>query len=196
MQFHRIPFLTTEILSLLIPKMTGLKILGIYNCQLIHVGETIKLLNIIKTDKLLDRENHISLDFSPNYHLGPVEEPGNPYSLGSYGVTWDNWNHDTTISVWALVARIVPQARSQGVDFESEHTAFRQWLERSPCHKVGETLATMIDPSRSLVEIAAMVNYRRTQGNSAKLEQCNRPNGKSWSVLALIISFSSCANYV
>jgi len=131
--------------------------------------------NLIKTDKLLDKENQISLDFSPNYHLGPLEEPGNPYSVGSYGVTWDNWNYDTTLSVWALVARIVPQARNQGVDFESKHTAFRQWLEKSPCHEVGETLATMMDLTKFQAEIAAMVNYWCTQGNPERLEQCNRP---------------------
>ena len=160
--------------------MRNLRILGIYNCQLIHVGETMKLLDIIKIDKPLERENQVALDFFPNFHLGPVEEPGDPYSVGSYGVTWDNWNYDTTIAVWCLAIQIITKARSQGVDFESKHTMFRQWLEKGPCHKVGETIKTFMSPNSSLELIAAMVSYRRTQGNIKRLIQCNRRDGINW----------------
>ena len=180
LQLHRIPFLTTDLLSLLIPKMRNLKILGIYNCQLIHVGETMKLLDIIKTDRVLEKENQVSLDFFPNFHLGPVEEPGNPYSVGSYGVTWDNWNFDTCRALWCLVIQILFKARSQGIDLESKHTMFRQWMEKGPCHKVEETIATIMNPESSLEVIAAMINYRRTQGKVERLNQCNRPDGTRW----------------
>ena len=160
--------------------MRNLQVLGIYNCQLIHVGETMKLLDIIRIDKPLERENQVALDFFPNFHLGPVEEPGNPYSVGSYGVTWDNWNYDTTIAVWCLAIQIFTKARSQGIDFESKHTMFRQWLEKGPCHKVGETIKTFMSPNSSLELVAAMVSYRRTQGKINRLIQCNRPDGINW----------------
>jgi hypothetical protein len=193
LQLHRVPFLTTDLLSLLIPKMRNLKILGIYKCQLIHVGETMKLLDIIKTDRPLERENQVSLDFYPNFHLGPVEEPGNPYSVGAYGVTWDNWNFDTTRAVWCLVIQIIPKARSQGIDFESKHSMFRQWMEHGPCHEIEETIAAFMTPPahdedeskekamnfETLKKIAAMVNYRRTGGKIEKLKQVNRLGGGS-----------------
>ncbi|PMD20946.1 hypothetical protein NA56DRAFT_540642, partial [Hyaloscypha hepaticicola] len=182
LQLHRIPFLTTELLELLIPKMRNLQVLGIYNCQLIHVGEAMKLLDIIKIDKPLERENQVALDFFPNFHVGPVEEPGNPYSVGSYGVTWDNWNYDTTIAVWCLVIQIITKARSQGIDFESKHTMFRQWLEKGPCHKIKETIRTFMSPESSLELIAAMVSYRRTQGKINRLIQCNRLDGINWAI--------------
>jgi hypothetical protein len=181
LQLHRVPFLTTELLGLLIPKMRNLRILGIYKCQLIHVGETMKLLDVIKTDRPLERENQISLDFYPNFHLGPVEEPGNKYSVGAYGVTWDNWNFDTTRAVWCLVIQIIPKARSQGVDFESKHTMFRQWMEKGPCHKIEETIAAFMNPdesSENLKKVAAMINYRRTKGKVGMLTQHNRPGGQ------------------
>jgi hypothetical protein len=154
--------------------------LGIYKCQLIHVGETMKLLDIIRTDRPLERENQVSLDFYPNFHLGPVAVPGNPYSVGAYGVTWDNWNIDTTRAVWCLMVQIIPKARSQGIDFESKHTMFRQWMEKGPCHKIEETIALFMKPDDSienLKKIAAMINYRRTQGKVEKLKQVNRPGG-------------------
>jgi hypothetical protein len=186
LQLHRVLFLTTEILGLLIPKMRTLRVLGVYKCQLIHVGETMKLLDIIKTDRPLERENQVSLDFYPNFHLGPIDEPGSPYSVGAYGVTWDNWNFDTTRAVWCLMIQIIPKARSQGIDFESEHTMFRQWMEKGPCHKIEETIAAFMTPPDpqnpeenidNLKRIAAMVNYRRTGGKVEELSQFNRPRG-------------------
>ncbi|KAE9368502.1 hypothetical protein N431DRAFT_414971 [Stipitochalara longipes BDJ] len=191
LQLHRVPFLTTELLGLLIPKMRNLKILGVYKCQLIHVGETMKLLDVIKRDKPLERENKVSLDFYPNFHLGPADELGSPYCVGAYGVTWDNWNFDTTRAVWCLVLQIIPKARSQGIDFESKHTMFRQWLEKGPCHEIEETIKTFMTPPELtnnhaenkknnrdyLKKVAAMVNYRRTGGDVRMLEQHNRPGG-------------------
>jgi hypothetical protein len=190
LQLHRIPFLTTELLALMVPKMRNIKILGIYKCPLIHVGETMKLLDVIKTDRPLERENQVSLDFYPNFHLGPSDDPGNPYCVGSYGVTWENWNFDTTRAVWCLMIQIIPKARSQGIDFESKHTVFRQWMEKGPCHKIEETISTFMNPPKPtddkekdkknridhLKKVAAMVNYRRTGGDVRMLEQHNRPN--------------------
>ncbi|KAL2063477.1 hypothetical protein VTL71DRAFT_5282 [Oculimacula yallundae] len=68
LQIHRIHFLTPQLLNLLIPKMTNLKVLGIYQCQLLPVTEIFRLLDIIKTDRPLGRENQISLDFYPTWH--------------------------------------------------------------------------------------------------------------------------------
>jgi len=181
-QFHRVPFLTTQLLAVLIPKMWKLEVLGIYKCQLINVGDTLRLLEIIRTRSSV-KKNQISFDFFPNYHVGPPEEPGNPYSVGSYGVTWDNWDNDTCLSVWCLVSKILPQAREQGIDFESQHTAFRQWLEMSPCREIGETikaLGTLQNPHPSLPAIAAMIDYRNTMGYPSGLCRPNKPNGWNW----------------
>jgi len=134
------------------------------------------------------KHHRLSFDFFPNYHVGPAEDPGNPYAVGSYGVTWDNWNTDTCLSVWCLVSRILPQARAQGIDFESDHTAFRQWLEMSPCREVGETLKALRhlqEPHPCLPAVAAMVNYRETLGKPKKLAKNNKPNDWQWYVSAL-----------
>jgi hypothetical protein len=71
---------------------------------------------------------------------------------------------------------------------------FRQWLEKSPCHKVGDTIDKLMNPPKPetdppnpakdeenylqyLKEVAAMVNYRRTGGEVSALKQHNRPGG-------------------
>lgn len=189
LQLHRIPYLTTDVLSLIIPPMRNLKVLGIYKCPLIHVGDTLKLLEIIQVDKPLEKKNQISLDFYPNYHQGPIPFPGNKYHQGTYGVTWDNWNGDTRLAVWQLASIIIPQAIEQKQDFLSKHTMFRQWLDTSPCWRVAETLATLqVHPgdTRSQYEIdedfVVMVDFPNTGGSKTKFksDRPNCPEGWEW----------------
>ncbi len=151
---------------------------------MIHFGETMKLLEIIKTDRPLERENQIYLDFYPLYHQGPIEIPGANSFVGNFGVTWDNWNGNTIIAVWALISRIIPQARKQGVDFESKHTMFRQWLEKSPCWKVEDTLNAIMDPKYDPATLAALVDCSNPdhRGSVGKFKGPigNRPHGWEW----------------
>ena len=147
LQLHRVPFLTTDVLKLLIPKMRNLNALGIYSCQLIHLGEAMKLIDIIKTDRPLEKENQVILDFFPTFHLGPCDDITNEYYTGSYGVTWDNCDYPTDRAVWCQVFQILTKARLQGQDFESKHTMIRQWLEKGPCHEVEGTIKALVTPT-------------------------------------------------
>jgi hypothetical protein len=120
--------------------MRKLKVLGIYRCELIHVGDTMKLLEIIGTNRIKNgRNNNAALDFYPRFHIGPRHTVDNQFS-GSYGVTWDNSSLDTRLAVWQLLTRVIPEAKKQGVDLTSSGTAFRKWLDQGPCRKVGETI--------------------------------------------------------
>ncbi|KAH8679834.1 hypothetical protein BGZ60DRAFT_554388 [Tricladium varicosporioides] len=119
-QFHRAPLVTVNVLELLIPKMVSLTSL---------------------VDRLKGNERQVKLDFYPNYHQGPVEEEGNgAWCHGSFGPSWDNWNFNTCHAIWALVCNIIPKAQRQGIDFLGKHTMFRQWLDKSPCWRIEETL--------------------------------------------------------
>jgi hypothetical protein len=171
--------------------MRSLKVLGIYQCQLIHVGGTLKLLEIIQVDKVQEKKNQISLDFYPNYHVGPISYPDNKYCTGSFGATWDNWNGDSRLAIWQLVSIIMPQAMSQNQDFWSKHTMFRQWLDKTPCWRVAETLATLErgpEDTRTDVEVdedfVVMVDYPNTSGSKSKFKSKlpNCPEGWQWYV--------------
>lgn len=166
LQIHRISFLTPQLLGLLIPKMTNLKVLGIYQCQLMHVAEIFRLLDIIKTDRPLGRENQISLDFFPMWHQGPVpvDDKGDRsiFFAGTYGVTWDNSDMDHCLAIWAIVMRALPLARAQNIDLVSKGTAFRQWLDKGLLWKVEKTLQAMLDPKPDVRVIAALADARNS----------------------------------
>jgi hypothetical protein len=170
-QFHRVPFLTSDLLALLIPNMRNLTNLGIYKCQLLHVGETPRILEILRTDRPKGREYQIHLDFYPNFHLGPPADCNNIHAVGSYGVTWDNWNGNSTLAIWALVQRIIPQAKRHGIDIFSRHTAFRRWLDDGPCWRVQETLEALQNPTYDKLALAALVDCRNPDhhGSVSKL---------------------------
>lgn len=145
------------------------------------------LLEIIRTDRMLGKEDQVSLDFFPNYHVGPKESLGE-YCVGTYGASWDNWNGDSDIAIWAMVTRIIPQARKQGIDFESPHTAFRQWLDKSPCWRVDEMLEAIslftTDPEYDPAKFAALVDCRNPDhyGNVTQYtgKIAHRPQGWKW----------------
>jgi hypothetical protein len=160
-----------------------------------------RLLEIIRADRMLGKEDQVNLDFFPNYHVGPSEELGK-YCVGTYGACWDNWGGDTNPAIWAMVCRIIPQAKKQGIDFEGEHTAFRQWLEKSSCWRVKdvlEALPRLSDPEYDVAEFAALVDCRNPDhfGDVVKFTSKikHRPQGWKWfvpsfSFLLLISSFS------
>lgn len=85
---HRLPFITVDLLQILVPQMPNLEMLGVYRCPLIHVGDGMRLLSIIRVDRMKGRENQVTLDFYPRLHVGPRVEAGNEYTIGGFGATW------------------------------------------------------------------------------------------------------------
>lgn len=156
-QFHNVPFLTDHLLALFIPTMRNLTTLGVYKCQLIHVGHTMRLLDIITHDRPKGKECQVNLDFYPNFHKGPIST-GQEWEMGNFGATWDNWNRDSRLAIWQLVSQIIPRARSQGIDMESPWTAFRKWLEDGPCWRVEQTLQAIMSSTISAEKFAAHVD--------------------------------------
>lgn len=182
LQLHRVPFLTMDLLRLLIPKMRNLGVLGVYKCQLIHVGDTLKMLDIVQMDRPKGKEHQISLDFFPNLHIGPILIPGaNNYS-GNYGVTWDSWLGDTCLAIWSLMTRILPIAKRRGVDLISPGTMFRKWLDMTPCLEIDATIEAIFDTNMGPVKFISMVDYLHYQGRPSKVTQAipNRSEGSLW----------------
>lgn len=174
---HRVPFLTVDVLGLLVPTLRNLKVLGVYKCQLIHIGDTIRLLDIVKAGRPLGDEDQVYLDFFPNYHVGPKTN-----ATGSYGVLWDDWKGDTRLAIWQLVSRILPRAFAQGIDMTKPGTAFRKWLEMSPCWNVEETIQVLMTPNARQEIRVPYIDYPRYKGNVEKFMSKirNRPEGWKW----------------
>ncbi len=182
LHLHRIPLLTTELLSLVVPYMRKLKHLGVYRCELIHFGDTARLLDIVHTKhRGAGQTQHIHLDFYPRFHDGPVEANCDPqYYGGSYGITWDNAKMDTRLGMAKILMDVLPKAKEQGINLVSKDAAFRLFLEKSPLWRVQE-LVSIIDGTcealpepRNLalnVSVATVAAWPYTKG---KLSRLNR----------------------
>lgn len=177
--------------------MRRLTVLGIYNCQLINLFDGYELLEIIQRDRPRGCENQVYLDFYPTYHVGPsqIYQAGNrkgERKVGlnlSYGVSWDDtgmYVQDTRIAIWQEVGTLLKQARSQGIDMESKHTMFRQWLDKSPCLAVEKTLKILMDPESEIENVIAHVAYGEFAGCVDKFNKSvpgkvpNKPEGSQW----------------
>jgi len=174
LQFHRIPFLTKDILALIIPSMRNLKHLGVLKCPLVHVGDTLELLEIIKTDRPIERERQVNLEFFPNFHIGPEKFPGDIYFTGQYGATWDNFNGRTDLAIWGFVLRIMRKVREYGIDLYGKGTAFRRWLELSPCWRIEKALEQMeeyLNGKCGAIEMIAWLDYKLYRGKKYKITQ-------------------------
>lgn len=179
--------------------MRKLTILGIYNCELIHLGDGLELLEIITRDRLRGCEHQVSLDFYPAYHVGPYpthqagpkkgeDKIGETYS---YGVSWDDtglYIADVRIAIWQEVTGLIKQARIQGIDFVSKHTMFRQWLDKSPCLAVEETLKVIAKDFPTVEDTIVYVNYAEFKGRVSKFRKSrpgnvpNKTEGSQWYV--------------
>lgn len=153
---------------MVVPLMTKLKVLGVYRCELIHVGDAEKLLEIVRKYRSYGsgKTHRVKLDFYPRFHVGPRNNPAG--RKGSYGVTWDNFILDSRLAIWALLMRILPQAKKQGVNLVSKDSAFRFWLEQSPCWRVEDTIKA-IERGDDGAELAVQVNYPNTRGKTGLL---------------------------
>jgi len=114
------------------------------------------------------------------YHRGPPNSFGE-YCTGSYAVTWDNSGIPTDLAIRVMLRRIMRQAKKQGLDIVAEGTAFRKWLENSPCQEVAKTIEVFRDPESTPEMIAAYLDYRKFQGKIHRLKQTvDKPGYSTW----------------
>ena len=154
---------------MVVPLMTKLRVLGVYRCELIHVGDTLKLLEIVRKDRNDDsgKTRKVHLDFYPRFHVGPMENAGKS-GKGSYGVTWDDFGLDSRLGIWQLLTRILPRAKEHGIDLITKDSALRFWLEQSPCWRIDDTIKA-IERGDDGAKLAVQVNYPNTRGKVGRL---------------------------
>jgi hypothetical protein len=144
--------------------MSNLKALGVYQCQLIHIGDTLRLLEIVRKGRESSPKRAVTLDFYPRFHVGPVPIPNDDNYTGSYGVTWNNSRIDSRLAIWCLVARSVRQSRHQGAGLFNGDGAFKLWLEKSPCWRIDDTLIALCYQRDPLL-LATQLDFPNTKGN-------------------------------
>lgn len=155
---------------MIIPELRNLRMLGIYRCELLHLASALPILKILRENRGVGKTTNIAFDFYPRFHVGPENVYDRTVFTGSYGVTWDNFMLDSRLGIWALVVQILSVARAQGVDFTSEDSAFRLWLEKSPCWRVRETLE-MVKNGKDIATILSHINFPYYHGKPSLAQE-------------------------
>lgn len=132
LQLHRVQFLDHNAVRCIIASLKNLKLIGIYQCQLLHLGNMHQLLAAVKTCLLpttSDDFSIVDLDFFPAYHEGP----NSIVRHGSYGAVWNHPDCDMATAIWQLVLFYwYPAAKKLGIDILKWGCAFRSFLEKLP----------------------------------------------------------------
>ncbi|KAI1804693.1 hypothetical protein F4811DRAFT_552561 [Daldinia bambusicola] len=131
LHLHAVPNFDIPVLKKCLERLPNLETLGVYNCELLHFGETIPLLEAVIEHNNKPGNKFVRPDFSPVYYPGlPVGVEGR---TGEYGVIpSDQGLIDTRRAIVAVLRKVVFLALSNDIDWFTPGTAMRQYLERIP----------------------------------------------------------------
>ncbi|KAI1483532.1 hypothetical protein K445DRAFT_8253 [Daldinia sp. EC12] len=130
LHLHAVPNFDVPLLKKCLERLPNLETLGVYNCELLHFGQTIPLLEAVIAHNNKSG-NKVRPDFSPFYYPGlPVGVKGR---TGEYGVIpSDQGLIDTRRAIVAVLRKVVHLALTNDIDWFTPGTAMRQYLERIP----------------------------------------------------------------
>ncbi|RFN51130.1 hypothetical protein FIE12Z_4583 [Fusarium flagelliforme] len=96
LHFHKTPLLDRKLIAIILRACPHVKMLGIYECPMLHLGDVVFLLDLIREVNLERDRQHLprveSLDFYPRYHAGMPYKSKNEFE--SYGFSWKPKDND------------------------------------------------------------------------------------------------------
>ncbi|CAM1504328.1 Fc.00g019190.m01.CDS01 [Cosmosporella sp. VM-42] len=133
--FQKTPMLDRRVLAVILRALPNVRMVGVYDCPLIHFGDVIALLDLIH-DINEDRRRNCrplieSLDFFPRYNYGT---PYKTERSGTYGITWGPTNKDIIHrGQFRIVLEAYLKSSAMGISllFDKGH-AFCDYLSRLP----------------------------------------------------------------
>ncbi|EFW98594.1 hypothetical protein CMQ_4446 [Grosmannia clavigera kw1407] len=131
LHLHRIPFVDMRIIGSILHagNLPKLQEFGVFNCELIHYGNSLELLDMIRQRELHGARRLDFFDFFPRYHEGPDDINRE----GSFGVSWNDSGVDTNAAIFSwLLFHTIPRCAVLGFDMLGTNTSFRRWLEKLP----------------------------------------------------------------
>ncbi|KAI1408997.1 hypothetical protein F5Y13DRAFT_203975 [Hypoxylon sp. FL1857] len=131
LHFHSTPYLDMSVLNQCLEMLPNLEVLGVHNCELLHFGKTVELLNAVIAHNNRHENRFVRADFSPFYYYGPQRQDDG--RKGEYGVIpSDMGTVDTRRAVVATLRTAVPLAVQNGIDWFTPGTGMRKFLDRLP----------------------------------------------------------------
>jgi hypothetical protein len=134
--FERCAYLDVKTLSVIMDHMPELTSLGVYSCELIHLGCVDDILHLVgdrNGGRIQDNKDLIDLDIAPPLRQGPIG-----IRKGSYGIThsdptiWNNFGTDMGRALTAKLVGLERAARRAHVVLFIPGKAFRSWLDKLP----------------------------------------------------------------
>ncbi|GKT98521.1 hypothetical protein FLAG1_01282 [Fusarium langsethiae] len=136
LHFHKTPLLDRRLIAIILRACPHVKMIGIYECPMLHLGDVICLLDLIHEVNLERDELGLprveSLDFYPRYHAGmPYKSQG---EFETYGYSWKGGNNEVSQrGVLAIVMLAVLKSRKMKIGLlMDEDAAFMTFLSNIP----------------------------------------------------------------
>lgn len=136
LHFHETPFLDRRILAIVLRACPNLRMVGVYNCPLIHFGDLIPILDLISdinhSRRMKGEVNRIEkFDFFPYFNSG-LSEPRLADPV--YGLTTAQYELDVVQrGFYGILLKGFLKAREMGLNLLFEpSSAFRAFLFRVP----------------------------------------------------------------
>ncbi|KAK2060295.1 hypothetical protein LY76DRAFT_682835 [Colletotrichum caudatum] len=127
LRLHEVPMMDTRIVEMILMTCPQLEILGVVNCELLHVGHLIPLLDLFYWNSKRTAKKPAVLQFYPRTYFGPLHN-----RLGTHIVSWDPINVNVLTSFFATVFLAVMKAIPMGIELLSESQDFRRFFDLVP----------------------------------------------------------------
>ncbi|RGP58605.1 hypothetical protein FLONG3_11423, partial [Fusarium longipes] len=136
LHFHKNPLLDRRLLAIILRACPHVKMLGIYECPLMHFGDVIFLLDLIHEINLERDEKGLprveSLDFYPRYHAGVPYKT--EWDFETHGLIWKHEDNGMVQrGVLTILMLAVLKSRKMNIGLlMDENAAFMTYLSNIP----------------------------------------------------------------
>ncbi|CAG1959168.1 unnamed protein product [Fusarium graminearum] len=136
LHFHKTPLLDRRLLAIILRACPHVKMIGIYECPMLHLGDVIFLLDLIHEVNEERKAKYLppveALDFYPRYHAGRPYKTTREFE--TYGFTWkvEN-NEEVQRGVLTVIMQAVLKSREMKIKLlMDENAAFMTFLSNIP----------------------------------------------------------------
>ncbi|KAF4472300.1 hypothetical protein FALBO_791 [Fusarium albosuccineum] len=137
LHFHQTALLDRRLVAVILRDLPNVKMLGIYECPLIHVGDVLCLLDLINEVNKNRPKGEVrlgSFDFYPRYHSGMPYKKGPSNTSSTYGLTWSHEKPDVVQrGLLSIVMQAVLKSRHMKIGMLMDKKgAFLKFLSQLP----------------------------------------------------------------
>ncbi|KAK1975484.1 hypothetical protein LZ30DRAFT_808363 [Colletotrichum cereale] len=127
LRLYQVPMMDSRIVEMILVTCPQLEVLGIINCELLHVGHTNPLLDLVYWNAKRMAKKPVALQFYPRTYFGPLHD-----RLGTHIVSWDPINVNVSTGFFTTVFLAVLKALPMGIDLLSKSQDFRRFFDLVP----------------------------------------------------------------